>query len=676
MSTLRYPMLYWELSDTLVAGIVLGEGLELVRSDVRKLKSSMADEMKREDTHLDEPLGDPHHRCFTVSLRPAWREGGKTFPLSETVEVSVDAVYGRNDVGSFTCYLPRLSCTFYFYELEQIETMVRHFARDSLSSLSPEALYKHMLAPPARLERIAVHSKPRKPRERKSEPSTPRLKQIAERLPAPRRPGKLRAAWQRSAEVHALTALLVEQPRSNILLIGASGVGKSTILAESIRQISRTKTELTFWRTAARRLVSGARYLGDWQLLCEQLIDELESVKGVLWVEGFGELMHTGGSGAEDSVAAFFRPMMATGKLRLVGELTERGLDAARSALPDFIERLTLTHIAELPTAAVADVLGRFGEHASRNLSVTFTPGALRLTSRLLERHIRYERFPGKAIRFLTTVTHYASLEGLSEVDEAVILDRFIARTGMPRQLLDDRIPLHDAELSAWFAERIIGQPAAVQEAMRVVKVFKTGLNDPDRPIATLLFVGPTGVGKTALARALTGYFFGEGKIEAALIRIDMSELQLPGQLNRLIGSPDGTPGELVRRLRERPFSVVLFDEIEKADPVFFDTLLTVLDEGMLADSLGRETDFRSAVIIMTSNLGAGTGGSMGFSRGVLRNDLGAVKAFFRPEFFNRIDRVVQFAALPPEDIRSIARLELAGLAKREGVASRDLTLT
>jgi ATP-dependent Clp protease ATP-binding subunit ClpC len=675
VSTLRYPMLCWELSETLVAGVIPGEGLELIRSDVRKLKAALADELKREDCFRDDPLEEPRHRCFVVPFRPAWRQDGKTFPLTETVEVSVDALYGRNDVGSYTCHLPRLGCVFYFYEPDQIETMVVHFARDALRNLSPEALYRHLLAPPARMELITLHSRPRPPRKSRSRPSTPRLNQIAEPLPAPRRAGQLRAAWQRSDEVRALCEVIVEQPRSSVLLIGAPGVGKSTVITEAIRQVSRTKTELTFWRTAARRLVSGARYLGDWQLLCEQLVEELESVNGVLWVEGIGELLHTGGSGPEDSVAAFFRPTMAAGRLRLIGELTERGLDAARAVLPDFIALLTAQPITELPPAAMADVLGRFGEYAERNLSVSFTPAALRLASRLLERHIRYERFPGKAIRFLTAVTHHARLEGLSEVDEHVILDRFIARTGMPRPLLDDRIALSDASIQDWFSRRIIGQPDAITEAARVVKVFKTGLSDPDRPIATLLFVGPTGVGKTAMARALTGYFFGETKIESALIRIDMSELQLPGQLQRLIGGPDGTPGELIRRLRERPFSVVLFDEIEKANPIFFDTLLTVLDEGILADSLGRETDFRSSVIIMTSNLGASKSASAGFSRSTVRNDLGAVRAFFRPEFFNRIDRIVQFAPLPPQDIQAIARLELAGLTRREGITSRGLRL-
>ena len=189
-----------------------------------------------------------------------------------------------------------------------------------------------------------------------------------------------------------------------------------------------------------------------------------------------------------------------------------------------------------------------------------------------------------------------------------------------------------------------------------------------------MLFSGPTGVGKTASAKALASYFFGKGQKRSPLIRIDMSEFQHPGMLSRFIGAGNEV-GKLVQEIRERPFSVLLLDEVEKADPTIFDALLTVLDEGVLVDNFGRTTNFRNTIIIMTSNLGASNRRSIGFGSSDSPKYDSAIRNFFRPEFVNRIDHIVIFNSLTSKDIEKITLKELEELKQREGFTKRGFQL-
>jgi ATP-dependent Clp protease ATP-binding subunit ClpC len=256
------------------------------------------------------------------------------------------------------------------------------------------------------------------------------------------------------------------------------------------------------------------------------------------------------------------------------------------------------------------------------------------------------------------------------------VLAEFQRETGLPERLLRDDVPLPHEQVLADFRAAVLGQEAACQSAAGVVTTLKTGLNDPQRPLGVLLFCGPTGVGKTEMAKALARYLFGASGATDRLLRLDMSEYAGSGAAQRLMLSPDGGPSDFIKRARRQPFVVVLLDEIEKAAAEVHDALLGVLDEGRLTDRFGRVTTFRSAVIVMTSNVGAERSQAVGFDSSVQTPFERIVLERFRPEFVNRIDAIVTFQPLGRETIVRLVVRELQSLANREGLTKNNLKLT
>ncbi len=691
MEKINYPLLYFELKEDAVLGILVGTPFQVIHRDLRTVKSSLHEYLqkvyKKTGDYFFTGIKEPHLKIIKVSIRPTYRDGNGSFPLPFQQRIPVPVVYGEVEANYFECYLPLFNQNFYYYDPKQFDSLVQHFAVTILNQLPPERIFRFLQYPKPRLEAVFL----RVNTDRTTTWGNPEyrrqyrvLNRLAEKYPYPRNIRRAisalpDAAWELDDKVGEVLNKIL-QTRSNVLIVGNHGVGKSAILKQAIRKITqRSKKEAlpySFWRIMPQRITASAKYLGEWEATVEALVEELDATNGILWVIDLVQILQVGGSGPEDSVAAFLLAYLQQGKLQMIGEATPQELDSMRRLLPGFIEHFQIVTIEELPEAKINSVLRQFVDFVKQSLRVTIQPEALSLAYRLLLRYYPYESFPGKGIKFLGHCASEANLLQEEVVDRQAVIRHFIRQTGMPELFLRDDLLLDTNELHQYFSHRIIGQPAAVNKLCEIVKIFKAGLNNPSRPIATLLFAGPTGVGKTASTKALADYFFGQGQRQSPLIRIDMSEFQHPGQISRLIGS-GWEVGQLVKEVREKPFSVLLLDEVEKADPSVFDALLTVLDEGLLADSFGRITNFRNTIIIMTTNLGAGNRASVGFRQTTSEEKRyhSAIDHHFRPEFINRIDSIVVFNPLGKEEILKITRKELEELKLREGFTKRNLRI-
>jgi len=362
--------------------------------------------------------------------------------------------------------------------------------------------------------------------------------------------------------------------RVNIILNGEPGVGKTTILAQAARKLERISREKgghvyphRLWMTGAQRIISGMQYLGQWEERCENIIRELSMIDGILCVENLLDLVKTGGREPLDSVAAFFMSYMKQGEISVVAESTPAEMDACRRLLPGLVDLFQVINIQALPEEEARSLLGQIVRSLSQNLHIKAEEGISGLIYRLFARFMPYSPFPGKAAAFLPDLFQKLIQEKKDTLTGRFAVGHFARKTGLPERFLRDEITLRSEEVLAEFRKKIIGQDAACDAATNLVMTFKAGMNDPLRPLGVLLFCGPTGVGKTALARAITDYFFGHGEETDRLIRLDMSEYSSPGSADRILSDPDGRPSKLVKKTRLQPFTLVLLDEMEKAGP-------------------------------------------------------------------------------------------------------------
>jgi len=503
--------------------------------------------------------------------------------------------------------------------------------------------------------------------------------------------GRLSRAFGRDDEVLAALAALEAGggPRA-VLLVGEPGVGKTAIVHEVTRRLLARREEALrlgeelprhargAFTLGAGRLVAGMRYVGQWERRALDLGEEAEALDALLHWESLPEVIRAGRTAADDrtSVASLLAPRIAAGGIAVIAEATPEGLRRAEEDDRPTTRLFHVIRVHEPSRERLTGVLLEAVRALETETRVAFDARALGAAQDLLARFVPYEAFPGKAIRFLRRLAEEARRHRSREVGTGHVLGAFTQHIGVSYAVANDATTIARAAAREWLTVRVRGQPEAVDALADVVVALKSGMKDPEKPLAALLFTGPTGTGKTECAKALASYLFGS---EERLLRFDLNEYADAGASERLAGSSYAPEGTLVRALRERPLAVVLLDEVEKADPGVLDLLLQLLGEGRITDALGRTADARNAVFVLTSNLGAESAGrSLGLAAaeaGASQRWVRAVEEFFRPELVNRLDRIVPFRALDAATLEEIAAREVRRMLDREGVKRRRLFL-
>ena len=476
-------------------------------------------------------------------------------------------------------------------------------------------------------------------------------------------------AFEYSDLARQLADALSEPQPESVLIVGPSGVGKTALFHELVRQRKELNFGRTpFWATSGSRLVAGMSGFGMWQERCDKLRREASRTRAILHLGNLVELMEVGkGMMIQQGIAGFLRPFIARGELLCVVECTPEQLPLIERQDPHLLGVFRRMDVKEPePETATAILMSAAHELSERAKKELIALETLETLDRLHRRYATYSAYPGRPLRFMRNLL--ADRE--EPATEGEVYAGFSRETGLPRLMLDAAIPMKLSDVSGFFSERIIGQPGAIELVTDLLATVKSGLARPRKPLASFLFVGPTGVGKTETSKALAEFLFNDRQ---RITRFDMSEYGSPASVQRLIGGVFGEEGHLTSRVREQPFAVLLFDEFEKAHPLFFDLLLQILGEARLTDAAGRLADFSNTVIIMTSNLGAEgfMQGGIGFGdkgADAAQHFTKALQDFVRPELLNRIDRVVPFMPLDESSVLQIVDRELSLLKQRPGL--------
>jgi ATP-dependent Clp protease ATP-binding subunit ClpC len=497
---------------------------------------------------------------------------------------------------------------------------------------------------------------------------TPTLTQFSRDLTAMAKADALDPVIGRDDEIERVVSILSRRSKNNPVLVGEPGVGKTAIVEGLAQRIVKgdVPAALREKKVLALNLgplVAGTKYRGEFEGRVKRLLDEVKrsSRDVILFIDELHTLVGAGAAEGSLDLSSMIKPELARGELQCVGATT---FDEYRKYIESdaaLERRFQPVRVDEPTIEETIEILRGLRPKYATHHGVTIDDAALEAAATLAARFIADRFLPDKAIDVIDEAAATAAMAGVGNVDVervAAIVSRW---TGIPQGTISDAQRAGLLALEAHLEARVIGQSNAVRAVSESVRRARAGLKDPRKPVGGFLFIGPSGVGKTELARALAHALFGT---DDALVRLDLSEFTESHTVSRLLGAPPGyaghdEPGQLTEPIRRRPYSVVLFDEIEKAHGDIAALLLQILDDGHVTDAKGRSIDFRHAIIVLTSNLE--------------RDDLVAV---LRSELLDRIDEIVEFADLGLPEIERIVELQIQSLGERLGEHAMTLELT
>jgi ATP-dependent Clp protease ATP-binding subunit ClpC len=492
-------------------------------------------------------------------------------------------------------------------------------------------------------------------------------------------PEELDRVVYRDTEVAELYRLLKTSDKRPVLLIGPRMVGKTAIIHEVVyRRVDKRKAKHsskdTTWLISPQRLISGMSFVGQWENRLLAIINESKDTNRILYFDDLLGLFHAGvSSNSSLNVANVLKPYVERREFRLLAEITPEAFRVFQEQDRSFADLFHIIKISEPTEDENLQILISSMQKLEEQYRCQFDLDVLPTVIDIQRRYIRDTVFPGKASIFMKRLgVKYRN----DQINREKVLEEFQLKSGLSIAFLDERIELKRKDVIDALSKEVIGQDVALHAAVDAVCVAKARINDPTRPIASFLFLGPTGVGKTQSAKALASYLFGSPN---KIIRFDMNEFLTASSVSKLIGSFNDPEGLLTSAVRREPFSIVLLDEIEKADPNIFNLLLQIMGDGRLTDALGRTVDFTNTIIIMTSNLGVKeASASTGFRQSHTSDSsiyTQAAEKFFKPEIFNRIDRIIPFERLRREDVGMIVHNLIRDLFMRDGLLRRKCVL-
>ena len=513
--------------------------------------------------------------------------------------------------------------------------------------------------------------------------------------------GELDPVFCRERELDRMVEILCRRQKNNPCLVGEPGVGK-TALAEGLAQRiaeKRVPRMLQGRRLLAldmASLVAGTKYRGDFEERFKNLLEELvRDGSAILFVDEFHTIVGAGAAEGAIDAASILKPVLARGELQLIGATTNQEFRTHIQKDAALERRFGKVQIEEPTPEQAVDILKGLAPRYERYHGVRLPEETLREAVELSVRYLPGRCLPDKAIDLVDEACAAARIRAEREGTPTPVLTceeiaHVVAQaSGVPAERVGEKERERLDRLEARLDEEIVGQHKAVEAVAGAIRRSRTGLGEPGRPMGAMLFLGPTGVGKTALAKALASSWFGS---EKALLKFDMSEYQEQHAVARLLGAPPGylghdEGGQLTEAVRRRPYSVVLFDEIEKAHPDIQNVLLQILEDGQLTDSMGRKADFRNTIVLLTSNLGArflaGQNAPLGFAAGAeaalekqSAQAIAEAKKWFRPELVGRLDELIVFRPLEDDSLCTIAEKMLCQLEARATRSGYQLTHT